>query len=145
MEPSEKGKHAPPPILESAAAQRVAETIAAWDEVNARAHWYLGDERVIDGADFYVGELELGHIHLEAEAHIFLPLEAVTAAVRGNLGQRFTWSRNVLVVPIESRADEKLATWLFRASYDRRRGATAQEIVARIEERAGADRVSRAS
>ena len=40
---SEKGRFAPPPKLEGAAAQRVAETVAAWDGVVARTHWLLGE------------------------------------------------------------------------------------------------------
>jgi len=54
-----KGRFAPPPKLK-AAAQRVSEAVAAWQGVHARTHWLLGDEREVDGADFYLGENEVG-------------------------------------------------------------------------------------
>jgi hypothetical protein len=55
MKLADKGRYAPPPQLEPAA-QGVAETVARWPGVQARAHWLLGDERRTDGADFYLVE-----------------------------------------------------------------------------------------
>lgn len=131
MKLSEKGKFAPAPRL-PASAQRVADAVAAWEGVGARTHWLLGDEREVDGADFHLGEDELGHIHLDGEAHVMLTPSLAHALIDARLGQAFEWSRSVVVFPIESRKDVEHATWLFGVSYDRRRGASAKELLARV-------------
>lgn len=70
MKLEEKGRFAPPPTLDKVA-QRVSDAVAAWEGVHARTHWLLGNENEVDGADFYLGDEELGHIHLDSEAHVF--------------------------------------------------------------------------
>ncbi len=79
MKLAEKGRFAPPPKLKGAFAQYVSETVAGWGGVHARTHWQFGDTRIVDGADFYVDEQELGHLHLNSEAHVFLPPTVVAS------------------------------------------------------------------
>lgn len=117
-------------------AQRVSETVGAWPDVHARTHWLLGDEREVDGADFYLGEEELGHIHLDGEAHVFLPRMLVASLVAAGLGRPFRWSANVVVFAIGRVKDVEHALWLFQLSYDRRRGASTAELAARVATRA---------
>ena len=130
MKLSEKGTFAPPPKLPQHA-QVVSDGVAGMEGVVARSHWLLGDEREVDGADFYLGDEELGHIHLDSEAHVFHSARVASALIAAGHGQRFPWSRNVVVFPIRSRDDVKHALWLFRLSYDRRRGVREEELLAR--------------
>lgn len=131
MKLADKGRFAPPPALEPAA-QRVSETVAAWPGVHARAHWRIDNDRAVDGADFYVGQREVGHIHLDAEAHIMLPTAVADALVDAGLARRLQWRRNAVVFAIARRADATHAVWLFQLSYDRCRGATTGELLERV-------------
>ncbi|MFT3694039.1 MAG: DUF5519 family protein [Kofleriaceae bacterium] len=71
-----KGRVAPAPRLRGAA-QKVSTAVATFEGVIAQAHWEIGSQTEVDGVDFYVGEDELGHIHLDGEAHI--PIGTVLA------------------------------------------------------------------
>ncbi len=75
-----KGPLAPPPVL-GGTVQAVADSVAAWPEVEATTHWRLDDQSRIDGIDFYVGPDELGHIHLDGSIHLATTPE-LGAAVR---------------------------------------------------------------
>ncbi len=131
MKLSEKGRYAPPPELEPAA-EHVSQTLASWPGVHARTHWLLGDEREVDGVDFYYGEEELGHIHLESQAHVMHAQPITEALIQAGLGRKFHWNRDVVVFDIRQPADVLHALWLFQLSYDRRRGAKNTELLARI-------------
>ena len=127
----EKGRFVPPPQLKMAP-QRVSEALAAWEGMHARTHWYLGDEQVVDGADFYVGEHEVGHIHLYSEAHIMLPLAVAEAVIKAGLARPFRWMRACIVFQIDRVADVEHALWLFQLSYDRGRGVKTSELLERV-------------
>src|ERR1700743_74772 len=91
MRLSEKGSFAPRPRL-SGVSEELAQAIELWPDVLARTHWELGDERIVDGADFYVGQRELGHIHLYREAHIAVPRALRNALIAAKLAAEFPWS-----------------------------------------------------
>lgn len=135
MKLAEKGRHAPPPEL-AAPAERVAQAVGHWPGTKARAHWLLGDENEVDGADFYFGEQEVGHIHLDSEAHVFIGKSGVDALVSLGLARRFTWSRDVAVFQIRSQRDVAHALWLFELSYERCRGLATAGLLARIAQHA---------
>lgn len=139
MKLADQGRFAPPPKLEPAA-QRVSKAVAAWEGIHARTHGLLGDEREVDGADFYLGENEVGHIHLDSEAHVIQPRSVADLLVKAGLGRRLEWRRSAVVFAIERLADVEHAIWLFQLSYDRRRGATTGELVARVAAQASAGR-----
>lgn len=130
MKLAEKGRYAPPPNLPKHA-QAVSRALATWPDVHARTHWLLGDETKVDGADFYVGELELGHIHLQGEAHIAVPAAVRNALIKSGVAAPFRWSESFVVFEIASSADVELAQSLFRLAYDRLKGASSAELVAR--------------
>src|SRR6516165_1298489 len=69
MKLADKGRIKPPPALKGAA-QLVSQEIQSWPGIVAATHWFLYDRTQVDGADFYVGERELGHIHLDGEFHL---------------------------------------------------------------------------
>lgn len=76
---SAKGPLAPPPKLQGDL-QAVVDTVAAWPEVQATMHWHFSDPGRVDGVDFYVGDDELGHLHLDGAIHL-----ATTAALQADL------------------------------------------------------------
>lgn len=66
---SAKGPLASAPRL-AGAVQNVVDTEAAWPEVQATTHWHFSDQTRIDGVDLYVGDEELGHLHLAGSIHL---------------------------------------------------------------------------
>lgn len=138
MKLAEKGRFAPPPALPKHA-QAVADTLATWPNVHARTHWLLGDETEIDGADFYLGDDELGHIHLYAEAHIAVGPKVRAALIAGGHAAPFEWSRAFVVFRVKSAKDVAPALRLFQLSYDRRAGASEPALLTRIASWTNAD------
>ena len=88
MKLADKGPMAPPPIL-SAYPQVVSAAIQQWKDIIAVAHWDLNDETKIDGADFYVGKDELGHIHLDGSVHLATVKELRVPLVNHKLAEKF--------------------------------------------------------
>lgn len=97
MSRTEKGRVAPPPVL-AKPAQRVADAVAALPGVVAQAHWEIGSQTDVNGVDFYVGEHEVGHIHLDGEAHIAVGSALGKSLVAKKLAKRFRWSSEFVVV-----------------------------------------------
>lgn len=131
-----KGEIRPPPKLKGPA-QSVSLEIQSWPGVIAATHWFLFDRTQVDGADFYVGEKELGHIHLDGELHL-----AVTAGLRRQLieagrAAAFRWGEDWVQAPISSRQDARNALWLFQLGYDRLTGTPIPELRRRIREMVG--------
>lgn len=132
MKLAEKGRFAPPPKLPTHA-QAVASSLASWPDVHARTHWLLGDEREVDGADFYVGQQEIGHIHLEGQAHVAVPARLRARLIALELAQPFRWSKSFVVFDIARAADVAKAEALFRLAYDHVRGVDMDVLIARAE------------
>lgn len=124
-----KGRVAPPPRLPGRA-QTVATQIARLPGVIAQAHWEIGSQTEVNGTDFYVGEDELGHIHLDGEAHVPVGRKLADLLVRTKLARRFTWSRDFVVVDT---ADVARAAWIFGLRRAQIAGAAAAELVAEVE------------
>lgn len=131
MKLAEKGRFAPPPPL-PAQAQQVSLALAGWEGVEARTHWQLGDESIVDGADFYVGESELGHLHLDGTAHVAAARPVRDALIAAGLAAPFRWSAEFVVVPVKRAADVARALWVFELRYDALRGADTKVLAARI-------------
>jgi hypothetical protein len=130
MKLSDKGRFSLPPVLPKHA-EVVSKTLASWADVHARTHWLLGDETVVDGADFYVGEEELGHLHLEGQAHVATGPVLGKALVAARLASPFRWSPKFVVHDVARAADVEHALWLFRLAYDRAAGVTDDELITR--------------
>lgn len=136
MKLSDKGPLAPVPAL-SPVLEPVSQAIQAWSGIIAAAHWDLyrvGE--VVDGADFYVGEEELGHIHLSGDVHLATSPTLGRALVASGLARpmRFGgvqyggWTE----FRIRTTADAAHATWLFGLNYQCLRGRPEVELVAEI-------------
>jgi Family of unknown function (DUF5519) len=131
MSRAEKGRIARPPRLPPNA-QAVADTVAALAGVTAQAHWEIGSQTVVDGTDFYVGDEELGHIHLDGEAHIPLGCALADLVIGARLARRFRWSREFVVV--DTAAGDP-ARWLFGLRRAQIAGAALDELAALVRAR----------
>ncbi len=129
MSRRQKGRVAPPPILHPAA-QAVVDEVVRLPGVVAQAHWQIGSQTDVNGTDFYVGEEELGHIHLDGEAHIPLGPALVDLAIERGLGQRFRWSSTFVVVDTD--AAPAAALGLFAVRHAQIGGETGAALRARI-------------
>ena len=116
-----KGPLARPPVL-GGTIQAVADAITTWPEVEATTHWFLNDQTRVDGIDLYVGQDELGHIHLDGSIHLATTPELGAKLVAEGLGKPFPWARGWTQASI-SRLGVDASVALFRRNYDRLRPA----------------------
>ncbi len=128
-----KGEVRPPPKLKGPA-QSVSAEIQSWRRIVAATHWDFDDRTQVDGADFYVGEKELGHIHLDGELHLCLTVGLRRRLIEAGLAEALPWAEDCVQAPISSRRDAKNAVWLFRLAYDRLTGTPIPELRRRIRE-----------
>ena len=128
-----KGEVRPPPKLKGPA-QSVSREIQSWPGIVAATHWYLYDRSQVDGADFYVGEKELGHIHLDGELHLCLTVGLRERLIEAGLAEALPWAEDCVQAPISNRRDARNAVWLFRLGYDRLKGTPIPELRRRIRE-----------
>ena len=134
---AEKGRFAPPPILRSPL-QAASEEIQSWPGIVSATHWHYADSRVIDGADFYVGEEELGHIHVDGELHLATSPTIAKALIDQGLATRFRWPGSEWVMFIvRTDADARHAVWLMRLGYDHLDGVPDATLMDAMRERAG--------
>ena len=114
-----KGPLAPPPGLDGAL-EAISGAIAAWPSVEATTHWHLNDKTQVDGIDFYVGDDELGHIHLDGSIHLATTPELggrmVSEGSAGHSPGRAGWTAARI-----DRLGVDGAVALFRRNYDRLR------------------------
>jgi hypothetical protein len=131
MTRTQKGRIAPPPRL-TGTLQTTADAVAALSGVVAQAHWQIGSQTDVNDVDFYMGEEELGHIHLDGESHIPLGGAVVDALVKAGLARRFRWSRAFAEIDA---ADVDATLWLFSLRHAQISGATADDIRTRVAQR----------
>ena len=96
--------------------------VAAWPGVTATTHWHFADQTRVDGVDFYVGEDELGHLHLDGSIHLATTLALGAELVAERLGSPFPYARGWTQSRV-SRLGVEGAVALFRRNYDRLRPA----------------------
>lgn len=135
MKLEEKGPIQPPPVL-TGPGQQTAAAIQSWPAVIAATHWDLFNRTRVDGADFYVGEDELGHIHLNGEVHLAATHALGVALLEQGLAsplpygqQRGDW----VGFQIRTADDAAHATWLFQLNYDRLRGVPLDALTQRLQ------------
>ncbi len=117
MARSAKGPVAPPPTLDGARGI-VADAVTGWAGVIATVHWDLYEPTRVDGIDFYVGERELGHIHLDGELHLATDPSLGADLVAAGLARPFRYARGWVCEKID-RIGSASAIALFRRNYDR--------------------------
>ncbi|MCJ2088142.1 DUF5519 family protein [Methylobacterium sp. E-005] len=125
----------PAPALQGPAGE-LAEAISRWPGVAAFTHWELGSPGVVDGAEFHIGDPELGHIHLDGTAHIPFGSAISALLVQDKMGRTPSWGRDWITYPVRSSKDVQHAAWLFGLAYARMHGTSDEDVRDRITERA---------
>lgn len=124
----EKGNIIPPPVL-SKYSELVSQEIQKWEGIISATHWEIWDRHQPNGADFYVGELELGHIHLDGSLHIASTKELSQALIKAGLARRFPYGEHWIQFKIFDRESVNHAIWLFKLHYNILRGADIAKLV----------------
>ncbi len=115
MRLEEKGPIQPVPVL-AGPSQKAVEEILSWPAIISASHWDFYDPFRVDGADFYVSEAELGHIHLGGEVHLATTPELGVPLLQQRLASRFPYGGaygNWVTFAIRTEADADHAIWLF--------------------------------
>ncbi len=122
MPRAEKGPIAPPPVL-AAPMQTVVDAVAAWPGAVATMHWHFSSWSQPDGVDFYVGEEELGHIHLDGSVHLATSPSEGKALIAAGLAHPFRYARGWVEAEIRHIGPDA-AIELFRQNYERVRAVS---------------------
>jgi hypothetical protein len=117
LDRASKGPIAPPPTFKGIMAE-VAETVSKWPGVISTAHWDLYDSSRIDGIDFYVGEDELGHIHLDGSIHLATSPSLGKSLIAEGLARQFPYGLGWVQAKVE-RIGSTAAVALFARNYKR--------------------------
>lgn len=90
----------------------------------------------MDGTDFYVGDEELGHVHLNGEAHLATSPALRQALVARGFARPLRWGGAAYPgwteYSVRTAADAAHATWLFELNYHRLQGRPETELVVAI-------------
>jgi hypothetical protein len=131
MKLEEKGLIVPPPILNKFP-QQVSASIQQWKDIISATHWHLYNSQTPDGADFYVGEEELGHIHLDGAVHLATDKQLKVALLKSKLANNFPYGKDWVCYDILSAKHAEHALFLFKLNYDRIKGVNFKELLIRI-------------
>lgn len=134
MKLKEKGPFKPAPLL-AGPGQKIVEAISSWPAIISATHWDLFNRSRVDGADFYVNEAELGHIHLNGEVHLAAANGLGVALLQKGLVSPLPYGKaygDWVVLIIRTDADADHAIWLFRLNYDRLQGVSMDALTERI-------------
>ena len=122
-----KGPVRPVPVL-NGYAETVSLAVQYWLGVIAATHWHLYRPTEVNGADFYVGTEECGHIHLDGEVHLATSLELRKSRLAHGLARPVPYYASWGETSIRNEAEAKHAIWLFRLNYDRIMGKSRQSM-----------------
>ena len=131
MRLEDKGQILPPPVLNKYP-QMVSEEIQKWSNIISATHWDLYDRTKVDGADFYLGKKELGHIHLDGWVHLATNKELSQAILKNKLAEKFPYAQNWVMFSIAKKQDVKKAILLFQLNYDRLNGEPIDTLISKI-------------
>ena len=133
MKLEDKGVIKPAPVL-SKYPEQVSKSIQAWDGIISATHWNLYDLTQVDGADFYVDEKELGHIHLDGEIHLATNTALSSMLIKMKLAGKFPYGAGWVQYTITNSKTAAHALWLFRLNYDRLNGVPTSDLQDRIKQ-----------
>jgi len=131
MKLKDKGPILPAPVL-SKYPQMVSEEIQTWSKIISATHWDLYDKSKVDGADFYVGEKELGHIHLDGWVHLATNKALAQVILKNKLAEKFPYAQDWVMFSIDKKQDVKKAILLFQLNYDRLNGKLIDALISKI-------------
>lgn len=116
MSREDKGPVAPPPVL-TGALDTVAKAVSKWPGVVATTHWHFDERSRVDGIDFYIGDKELGHLHLDGSLHLATSPSLGRAMVSEKKARAFPYQRGWVCEDLE-RIGSDSAISLFRRQYE---------------------------
>jgi hypothetical protein len=124
-----KGPVAPPPALDGPL-QTIVDAVAGWPGVNTTVHWHLTDRSRVDGVDFYVGEEELGHLHLDGSIHLATSPALGKAMIAEGVAKPFRYQQGWVEEQVR-RIGTDAAIALFRRNYEhlQARGSDTNAVV----------------
>jgi hypothetical protein len=131
MKLEDKGQILPAPVL-SKYPQMVSEEIQKWSNIISATHWDLYDRTKVDGADFYVGKKELGHIHLDGWVHLATNKALAQVMLKNKLAENFPYAQNWVMFSIAKKLDVKKAILLFQLNYDRLNGDPIDTLISKL-------------
>ena len=131
MKLEDKGQILPAPVL-SKYPQMVSEEIQKWSNIISATHWDLYDRTKVDGADFYVGEKELGHIHLDGWVHLATNKELSQVILKNKLAIKFPYVQNWVMFSITNKQSVKNAILLFKLNYTRLNGEPINNLISSL-------------
>lgn len=134
MKLQEKGPIIPAPVL-AGPGQKTAEAIQSWSAIISATHWDLFNRSRVDGADFYVDDAELGHIHLNGEVHLAAADGLGVALLQRGLVRPLPYGKaygDWVSFMIRTDSDADHAIYLFRLNYDRLRGVAMDVLTERM-------------
>ena len=131
MKLEEKGKIIPAPVL-SKYPEIVSKEIQHWAGIISATHWEIWNRNKPNGADFYVGEKELGHIHLDGSVHIPSTKKFAKALINAGLAQKFPYGEDWVQYSISDNKSAAHAIWLFKLHYDFLNGTDAVNLMQTI-------------
>jgi hypothetical protein len=135
MKLNEKGPIQSAPVL-AGPGQKTAEAIQSWPAIISATHWDLVNRSRVDGADFYLNDVELGHIHLNGEVHLAATNELGAILLQHGLASPLPYGKTYgdwVKCMIRTDADADHATWLFRLNYDRIQGMPMNTLIGRVQ------------
>ena len=136
MKLEEKGNIIPAPVL-SKYSEIVSKEIQQWVGIISATHWEIWNRNKPNGADFYVGEHELGHIHLDGSLHIPSTKQFAQTLIKAGMAQRFPYGENWVQFKISDEKSAAHAIWLFKLHYDHLNGADEANLTQVISNYAG--------
>lgn len=80
----------------------VASAVSTWPGVKSTTHWHFSDRSRVDGVDFYVGEEELGHLHLDGSLHLATSPDVGRAMVASGRAHRFPYQRGWVCADVDA-------------------------------------------
>jgi hypothetical protein len=131
MRLEDKGQILPAPVL-SKYPQMVSEEIQTWCNIISATHWDLYDRSKVDGADFYVGKKELGHIHLDGWIHLATNKALAQVMLKNKLAEEFPYAQNWVMFSITKKQDVNKAILLFQLNYDRLNGVPIDALISKL-------------
>ena len=119
MRRSDKGAVTAPPLLEGPLGA-IASEVSAWPGISVTSHWHFDDRSRVDGVEFYLGDEELGHIHLDGSVHLATSPSLGRALIAEGKARPFPYQRGWVCEEVQTIGVEATIA-LFRGNYERLR------------------------
>ena len=128
-----KGRRLPPPILDQPY-QRLSEQVQSWPDMNASTHWHLSRNGQVDGADFYRGKVELGHIHLNGDLHLATSPAIARALINARAALTFPFAgcEEWILHRMRTVADVNQGEYLMRLGYEYLGGTPEEALISSL-------------